>query len=233
MTAENRGLSRLILLIAVSVLLAGCPDKAAKQATPQLVQANIGGQNIYIPKAYLNMGYTGVGSESALIQAWYPGDKVVPGDPDDLWWKKQWYNNVRILVSWYPKPTSMDQALDTQLKLLHATTIVGVEYGLVHQTQPPGAMPDDDDLWIDKIPGDTSLFIACDDANLYPAPQCKEYFVSGTYYIQANYNRRLLPHWKSLHDHVLSLLNSFKSPQSASAYFNTVTEQHQQQEENP
>ena len=236
MTAENRGLSRLILLIAVSVLLAGCPDKGAKQATPQLVQANIGGNNFYIPKSYLNMPYTSVGSESALIQAWYPGDKVVPGDPDDLWRQKQWYKNVRILIS-RVKISSIEPILITQQTLFQATKTVGAEYGLVHYTQLPEGMADHKDVWIDKSTSETGVFIACDHlentAKIPAVPQCNQQFVIGHYYLQVHYDRRLLPHWQELQKHVAGLYNSFQSLQSASAYLKTVTEQPQQQEESP
>ena len=237
MAAENRGLSRLILLIAVSLLLPGCLEKGEKQSSPQLVQGNIGGHNVYIPKSYINMRYTSVGSESVLIQAWYPGDKVVPGDPDALWRKKQWYKNVRILASWYPHPASMTRILDTQLTLTRATQVVGVEYDLVHQTQPTGIISDRDDLWIDNNSGQPTVIIGCshleNTAHIPHVPQCKEQILSGNYHIQVGYDRRLLPRWRRVHDHVLSLLNSFNSPQSASAYFKTVTEQPLQQEENP
>ena len=77
--------SQIFLFYAVALLIlpgiSGCSKAAQKSPTSDIIERNIGGRNFYIPKAYLNMPYTTVGNDGALIQTWYPGDAVVPGGP--------------------------------------------------------------------------------------------------------------------------------------------------------
>jgi len=219
--------SNCIAILAVAaILLSGCSKSTKDQSSPtDIVQANIGGRDFYIPKAYLDRPYTSVGPTSALLQAWYPGDQVVPGKPDQLWREKQWYMNVRILIDWVPEP-AMQRVLASQIRLQKATNRVGIEYGLIHQTQLRPEKSDHDDLWIDTNTNDVQMFVACshlqNTAKIHSVPQCKHYMHIGHFLIEINYNRRLLPHWNEIQGHVTDLFNSFQSKETASAYLNDL-----------
>jgi hypothetical protein len=210
-----------ILSVFICLLLSGCGKSVAeKSASEGIVQANIAGQNFYIPRAFLQAPYTSIDSTSTLIQTWYPGDKVVPDDPNKLWKEKKWDRNIRILVDWYKNPNLLDNnAQFITGKLYHATKVVGVEYGLIHQTQAPGVMPDDDDVWINKSGNKVESVIACGDEHLYPNPQCKEYIIVGNFGIQPNYSKKLLPDWRQIHDHSVDLFKSFATAEGAKDYY--------------
>ena len=138
------------------------------------------------------MPYTSVGEKSGLLQAWYPGDKIVPGNPDDLWKHGQWSNNVRILFTW-SESTTFDKWIEADIKLQKAFQIVGNEYGLVHRTQPDGYVKDHDDLWIEDSKNETKAMIACSDVEVSRVPQCKHYFDLDHYGFTVSYPLRIGP----------------------------------------
>jgi hypothetical protein len=208
--------ARTLLLIIGLLALAGCKE-AAKSKPEEIRRLEVGGREFYIPRGYFSASYTGAAPNSILIQAWYPGDRIIPGKPNDLWRKGTWSKNVRILIQRHPNPNLEKVLRGTIDQVTHATQLVGSEYGLTHWTQPPEGIADNWDLWVEKS-GDKPLsFITC--ADKASVPQCAHRVDVLPFSLQIHYDMKLLPEWKKIEKHVLSLYDSFKTPETATEYF--------------
>ena len=221
---NNKYVNGIIAVIFSCFFLCSClPESKVKAPEPQtMTHARIMGHPFYIPDAYLSAPYTSIGNESALIQAWYPGNLPVPGDPNKLWKQGEWHKNVRILITYVPKP-SIERVLEARLETRHATKVVGEEYGLIHQTQPEGQVADHDDLWIERESGKLKSFISCSEDFVANVPQCKHMMNIESFSLKIHYNKNLLPHWNLIRDNVVSLFDSFSSAETAQAYFEKLT----------
>ncbi|MGB3540074.1 MAG: hypothetical protein WBA42_18120 [Mesorhizobium sp.] len=201
--------------------LSGCSKEVQenKESEVALVVANLGGTNLYIPRPYLDAPNTGIDPKSILLQAWYPGDGLMPSDARARWRRLGWSKNVRILIHWDVPHSSIKAWTAAAIKLQQATKAEGSEFGLLHMTQPSGAMQDHFEIWIEGSEAEPMSMISCADKQVARSPQCIHYFNIGAYEIQAHYDARLLPEWKTIQTHISHLFKSFNSSDTASAYF--------------
>ena len=209
-------------IFLILILCLACTGCKKEHAESELIHRQIMGKDFYIPHAYVDMPYTSIGNKSALLQAYYPGDMPVPGDANDLWKKGEWYKNVRTLMSYVPKPSIERSYQGIVVDLRHATKVVKTEYGLIHQTQPENQVQDFDDFWIESETGKIKSYISCGEASVQNAPQYSHHFYIDHFYFQISYDKRLLPEWKTIHEHVVAMFKSFESPESAKAYFENL-----------
>ena len=204
--------------------------KTNRGSSPQIIQARLGNVDLYIPKDYVRFGHTSIGTESALIQAWYPGATPVPGKGDnstELWRQGLWGNNIRILLHSNPNiPLWENDRILKSLERLNATLMVGQEYGLLHKTQPEGKVQDAYDVWLEMNGNKIISYITCSDEwdREWYYPQCSHYIELG--YQDAgkrvrahiSYDRRLLPEWKTIKDNVGAMFESFESQDTAKEF---------------
>lgn len=213
-------MNRIFLLFATIFVLFGCDDgKVSAQELATIRHVVIGGQNLYIPEGYTQFHLSSIGDKTVKIQAMYPGDKPVIEDPKQIWKKSEWYRNVSILFTISTKPDP-EAVLEGFIKLFKATEQQGIQYQLLYQTQPKTINNDWDELWINKKDGVLLSFIKCDKANADEIffPQCTDYFYVDDFRFQVSYDKRLLPDWKTIQSHVISLYESFRSPEAAQSY---------------
>ena len=181
----------------------------------------VGGKDLYIPKAYTHFSYTTIGTKSALIQAFYPGDVPVLDDPNELWRHGEGDGNIRILFSrqekWPPRAV-----LEGQIALAKAYKNVGEQYSAIHLTQNKKENWWKNDLWVeDDLKG---FFVSCTEKQAETSvPQCSHTFYYDGFYFDISYAKKNLPDWKLIKTNVLKLYNSFKTPQTALAYIQKFT----------
>lgn len=215
-----------MLLFAIVAFTAKSLPKSNSDISPQIIQARLGNVELYIPKDYVRFGHTSIGTESALIQAWYPGATPVPGKGDnftELWKQGLMPNHVRILLNSHPNIPQWDNNILKPLERLNATQIVGQEYGLLHKTQPEEKVKDLYDVWF-EMKGDQVLsYITCTDESdkEWHYPQCSHYMKLGSYregrrvLAHISYDRRFLPDWEIIKTNVESMFDSFQSQETA------------------
>lgn len=209
-------LSILCIGLFFSAYLTACKPSAHDE--PEIVHARLGDQDLYIPKEYLKFRHTSVGTESALIQAWYPGSAVAPGnDSAELWKQGVWWKNVRILINYYKDPASVEKLAESRMAHLKASYETGSEYGLIHYEQPEGSVKDHHDIWLEKQDKEILSFITCSEKLVESDfPQCRQYIkIRRTIWINATYDRRFLPEWKMIKQNIESMFESFRNEDTA------------------
>ena len=212
-----KNVARVLSLFIVSIFLVSCAPQKKKPSDTQVIEYTVDGKKLYIPYAYVKFGYTSVGGKSGLIQAFYPGSTPVPGDPNELWEKGEWYKDVRILFTNPPDPHPQ-VVLESMKKFYKADLYAGEQYGLKHLTQSNPDQAYNEDIWIeDEKAGD---FISCSEKTDRddPVQTCKHVFLTGKTYFKISYDRRLLPEWKLIKNNVVEMFNSFQSADTAAAY---------------
>lgn len=205
-------------LFVPAFILTGClPDGGRGGVSTEIVEAKIGDQVYYIPKAYLNFQHTSVGPDGFLLQAFYPGSAIVPGDVNELWKQDEWWKNVRILASKRHSPISFDEFAQSSTAYLKASEIVGNEYGLIHQKQPEGVAQDQLDIWFEKKDQQIVSYVTCSEHLIEnDFPQCShDLFIGSKLWLKVTYDKRLLPKWKTVQNDVEEMLDSFQSPGTA------------------
>jgi hypothetical protein len=159
-----------------------------------------------------------VGEDSALIDAYYPGNLPLPDHPQRLFRAGLWDKHVSILLSdlsIYPT-FEISKLADVNIKHLHAHISEGERYGLVHNTQAAKGKRDYKDIWLEKVDGVTLSYITCTKRILpNDAPQCTHEFNDEHFFYQVAYDEGLLPQWKAIRQNVLSLVESFASESEA------------------
>lgn len=213
---KQRMIYRKLILIFVLGVLCGCLP--SEQSEPEIIHAKLGTYELYIPKAYVKFRHTSIGNESALLQAWYPGSAIVPGDSSiELSKQGVWWKNVRILASKRNSTIPFDEFARKSTKYLDATEIVANEYGLIHYKQPAGYVQDKYDVWFEKVNGEIVSYITCtEQLTSTSVPQCShEIFVDSKLWLKVSYDRRLLPEWKLIKTNVEDMFKSFQTPRSA------------------
>ncbi len=211
--------AKVVLAIVLCGLLVSCLP--SKEKSSQIVHANLGGHDIYIPKDYLKFGHTSVGNESALLQAWYPGAAIPPGrDAAKLLKERIWWKNIMILISVIKPKLPFSVTAPESVKYLKATELVGKEYGLIHMTQPEGGIKDNYDVWFEMRDNEVQSYITCSEKlGQKHYPQCNHWLrIEQNFSIQISYNRDLLPEWKKISDNVKSMFESFQSAETASEF---------------
>ncbi len=212
----------LILVIGIIYLTIhqGRNNNADKNVS--VVTGNLGPHFLFVPYAYLHPLSKSIGPESILLQTFYPGDAVVPGKPEGLWKKGEWWKNVRVLGTYHPnsKITFNDLTL-VMIKHHKATEIVGEEYGLVHQKQPLGEVQDKWDMWLEREEDKYVSYITCSEKIIETdVPQCSQRLqLVPKLTLEISYDKRLLPHWRTIEYAVISMFNSFKSKEEAHTFF--------------
>lgn len=206
--------------------ICGClPDEAQNY---EIINAKLGDVTLYIPKEYVKFRHTSIGTESALLQAWYPGAAPVPGDDStELWKQGIWWKNVMILVSMRHDTTiPFDKGTKSSIKYLRATEFAGDEYGLQHYTQAPDDHNQDlYDVWLEKDNDFIISRITCTEKiSELSKPNCTHYFFWNDLSAKITFDRRFLSDWKTINQNVTSMLESFQSPESAQTFLRTQFE---------
>ena len=178
----------------------------------------LGKQNLYIPNEYLKLAHTKFDENAVLLQAYYPGSKPVPGNPDKLWEQDLWWKNVSILINTLEEWPDR-KILEARMEWLEADTLVNQDYGLVHYTQSDKNKSWKNDVWIEDR--DKGFFIQCSEKrNTNDKIQiCNHAFYYNKNKFDISFDRRLLPNWKTIKTNVLDMYESFKSHDSAQNYF--------------
>lgn len=208
-------------LVACFLLTACLPSN---DALSDIKHYRIGQHDLYIPYAYVRFGYTsvGVGGDSGLIQAYYPGGAPVLEDTNVLFRRGLWYKNVRILFTDLAKYPSfnLEKVLQKNIELYGATTSVGDQYGLMYQTQPPSTEHTwPNELWIEKDRHASVSFISCREKYADGVvPQCTHHFYDDRFWYQISYDKQLLQEWRLIRENVLALMASFESEETARAF---------------
>ncbi|MCB1783392.1 MAG: hypothetical protein KDI13_05300 [Alphaproteobacteria bacterium] len=208
----------LFIIAQCIFFISACTPQGTKNSADiKIIETIVNGENLYIPHAYLKFGYTSVGDKSGFLQAYYPGSSPVPGDPKELFKQGEWYKNVRILFTNYPKPNPQG-VLQNNIETQKTDKTIGEEYGLVHLTQSDQDQAFHRDIWVDSF--DDGSFIRCSkktDAD-DPVQICEHLFNIGQTSLSISYDKRLLPEWKLIKKNVWAMYESFKSPKTAIAY---------------
>lgn len=210
----------LLCLFTAACVVFFLQPSQAKVVEPEIVHTKLGNSDLYIPKPYLRFGHTSIGPESILMQAWYPGSDVVPGQGDnlaELWQQGEGWKSVRILMSKKDSSISFDEFFEKSTGYLEATELVGLEYGLIHKTQPQGAVKDKYDVWHDEKDGKILSHITCSE-KITPTsrPQCSQFlFISPDVWMMISYHKELLPEWRTVQENVISLWKSFSSEKNS------------------
>lgn len=206
-------------LIACVIVAAACVPSADSE--PGIIHAKLGNHDLYIPEPYLKFRHTSVGEDSVLLQAWYPGSGIAPGDSSiDLAKEGIWWRQVRILMNYHHHPASVETLLDSQIQHLKAFEVVGIEHDLVHRRQPDGHIQDHRDVWVEEKDGRPDSFITCSERLIATDyPQCKHYILtSENIWLGVSYDRRFLPKWQLIKKNVEEMFESFQSPDTAKEF---------------
>lgn len=186
-----------------------------------LVHVTYGTEDLHVPRAYSFRPGT-IGAESMFLQTFYPGLHVLLESWDELKQKDEHWKIIRMLVLYHPKSEISMHDLTVKMTEEHlkTTEIVGEEYGLIHKKQPESEIQDFDDAWLEKENGKYVSYINCSEKlNEISVPQCTHHFrINQKVAIQVSYDKRLLPEWKTIETNVLTLYDSFKSPDTALAF---------------
>ena len=171
--------------------------------TSQIRHAKLGQTDLYIPSEYLKFRHTSIGPEAILIQAWYPGSAIVPSnDINDLFKQGLWWKQVRVLLLLRRDANiDFDESSKKSTKHLHATALVGDEGGLMHYTQPPGAVQDLYDLWLEYNPeGKIISRTTCSEKIIkLDRPQCEMTLLfNKDISLGIAFDKKLLPEWKTI-----------------------------------
>ncbi len=210
----------IILIFSLGILCSCLPDSSAQNEI-KIIHANIGGQDLYIPKQYVSFRHTSIGPEAALLQAWYPGSAIVPGNTKELWQQGQWWKNVMILASKRgPKKITFDEWAHKSTEHFEATEIVENEYGLIHRTQPKGANQDAYDLWTEEKNGEILSYITCSEKMTeISVPQCSQFmYWKDRLWLKIDYDARLLPEWKTIQNNIELMFISFEDHESSKEF---------------
>ena len=216
-TIRNKPMKKFLLTFCL--LLTACWPEPKPDY--EVVHARFGQVDLYIPKEYVKFRHTSIGTDSMLLQAWYPGAAPVPSnDSTELLKQGVWWKNVRILISLRPDESiPFAEATQGTLRFLKATEFVGNEFGLVHYTQPHNGNKDLYDVWLERSNGSISSRITClDKLAEIDKPNCKHYFFRGPFSLSVSYDRSLLPEWKTISRNVQGLFDSFHSPEESKEF---------------
>ncbi len=203
-----------IFLILCVCVLGGCERQEV-----YIRHANFGGHDLYIPSDYV-VGVGSIGTEAALLQAWYPGAAIVPGRMENQIDRGEYWKSVRILINYLRLPQSFDEFSKKTESSYKATEFVAEEYGLTHMTQPAGGNKDTKDVWYEKKGDEVASRITCTERILKTdVPQCRHsFFMASDLVIDINYEKKLLPEWKTIKTNVESMIESFRSSETSKEF---------------
>lgn len=214
---------RTLLSLALLIALTACLPSRGQDA-PEIVRGVIGGQEYFVPRAYLKLPGLGLAEQNIYVLAFYPDFRPAWDSHNAIWREGKWKYNVMILASYAKVPVTLKTHLDIATGLNDATEFVGIEYGLHHYTQPKDKVQDHRDIWVETEHANLDRpdsYVHCSKPiTENSVPQCRMEFVWNRHFlVGASFNRELLPHWRSIKDSTDALLNSFRAEDTAIAYF--------------
>lgn len=211
----RNGLLSLALLIALAACL---PSRG--QDGPEIVRGVIGGQEYFVPRAYLKLPSRRLADDSIYVLAFYPDFRPAWDSHNSIWRDGLWKYKVRILATHSDTPAPIAVHAQNVTSLLNATERVGNEHGLVRFTQPIDKVKDRPDVWIEYDPSITDAvisYVTCSEKLIdKDNPQCAMYFNwHDSFFVKTSFDMELLPRWKEIFVSTTSLLNSFLSEEEA------------------
>lgn len=208
------------LALCFCFFLLSCEPSETQKSAIQIVEGRIGGKTYYVPKLYLKLKTNNLSKDSIYIGVMYSSYTPILEAPNDLWKKKEWYRNLKILAHDMKTPISFDTFAKGATAYLSATEVVGEEYGLIHQKQPEGYVQDHYDIWFEKIDNRYASYITCSEKLTESSvPQCNQnFFYKDRLHVEVTYNKVLLSKWKEIQENVTELFDSFESKQTAQKY---------------
>lgn len=208
----NKSFVLLPFLLSL-ILFVGCLPKDKNEKEVKIIEQQIGGKTYYVPNIYLKMSSGSLSDDGGLIQAFYPGNIPILGDPKELWKQGEWYKNIRILFEPLGQWNSKN-VLGGHLKAVRAYKEVGKEYNLTHFSQNESDQSFREDVWVES---NSDNYISCSEKTDEddPVSLCKYYFYENNMKFKVTFDKTFLPEWQLIKSNVLSLMQSFENPESA------------------
>lgn len=209
----------LLLLFTLFMLPACLPDANGIPKTKeeiQIISGNLGREQFFIPYGYFKYGLADFEDGSISLEMIQPEFIPFIKSGQQMLDDGEHTKLIRILVN-KDKGAVLNYSkhINDQISFFYAFETVNQEYGLTHLTQPKGYVQDWDDIWVERQGEDNLSYIACDDDNSVPFPQCAHSFKIGNVYALVDYDKRNLPNWKKIQNGILETFNSFKSSETA------------------
>ena len=203
-----------IASLSIALLIVQQEPEESWPETPEditIEKFKLGNQDFYIPSVYVDS----VGKEAALLDAMYPGSTPLPASPTKLWQVHEWWKNVSI---YFKYAADANPSLDWLKETYKTDLVVGEQYGLFHWSQSDPEFAHLDDVWI--VSAEKAEYIQCSEREraVDPLSRCTLRFYYNNNYLTVSFDKRLLRAWKIIKQNVLSLYDSFKSPEAAKAY---------------
>ena len=200
----------VLLIITVLFLQACLPEKAGNKV--EILETRIGKQTLYIPKAFFKPGFEGSSGKTSVIEILFPDFTPLIKSKKDMWEKGERTQYLRALINELTTEKSFTEVATGSVDYLDAKELVGNEYGLLHYTQPDGAVKDMYDVWFDKDGNEIVSYLTCSEKILETdVPQCRHRFWTDDFRITMSYDKRLLKEWKEIKNGIVQLINQFQS----------------------
>ncbi|MER2635795.1 MAG: hypothetical protein ABTQ30_18275 [Rhizobiaceae bacterium] len=216
-----------LLSLALLISLAAClPSRG--QDDPEIVTGTIGGQEYFVPRAYLKLPSRALSEDNIYVLAFYPDFRPAWDSHNAIWREGKWKYNIMILAAHSSAPAPMEVHVRSTISLLHATERAGIEHDLSRFTQPDGAVKDHRDIWIEYGTENEDMiqsYTTCSEKIIErDNPQCTLYFKwYGNFFTKASFNKELLPQWREIKHETQRLLDSFRSSETAISYLRQRT----------
>ncbi len=213
------------LLIIFSVLLpvlwlTGCQPS---QKNDEIVTGEINGVTYYIPEDYFaHKALNYILDNTFSLRVVNPDFAPLMISLEELRARNQRYREIGILAKFYPKLPPADEVINKAIDRLHASKLIGEEYGFLHFEQPEEYSQDQWDVWLEQRDGKSLSYATCSNATYIKVPQCRYHLYRGKFHIQIDFDMRLLPELQSIRANTLALIDSFQSPESAQTFLDTA-----------
>lgn len=164
-----------------------------------------------IPEAYLQRPYPGEDRVAGIL-VMYPDLEPPKETPQQLWDKGEWYKNISFNFRYQKEVKPIEEGIKRSIEFGNLTKKVVDQHGLTYRTYPENSKVRRHEIWVEE---DNSSYVRCSlkrkiGDRRYTTPQCIHRWVWKNQHIYASYDKRLLPHWKSIKTNINALLSSFE-----------------------
>lgn len=213
----------LLGLLTVVAFLSIDAYRATEHAknSPESANYKIANQSLCVPAEYLHpkeKQSNANDNDMLYLQVMGPDLKPLKKTETEYRRAKEWWQNLTMLIheTRYDGPLK-DSWLNLQ-KDLRATVLTGQEYNLNHYTQPPEAVQDMFDFWLEEDDTTVFTYIYCSEKkSKLSIPHCTMVFRNqDNIIVSTSFNKRQLDQWKVIKNNMQDLLETFKCPLIAS-----------------
>ena len=199
-------------LLCLPLISCGPPN------SERIVEGEIHGRKFYVPYLYFVLPSFYISANQIYIRALHPKFEPMTIDKRTLYRQKRQKYLITIMFERPPKVISADASFRSMNEIYHVDTVVGEEYGLIHMAQSEEMYAHNHDIWLEKIDGEIVSYITCTESYQANVPQCRYRSTEGDYRLNFRFNKLMLPEWRAIRDNVLSLIDSFETPEKAKAF---------------